>query len=270
VAENVSFPLQVQKVARIRRRERVAETLTLLRIDSLANQRPDQLSPIQRRRAALARALVVEPEFLVLDEPFGGLEARTRDELRDEILRLHGETEITTLVLTRDAREALAVAERVAVLDLGRVLQSGAPAEVYNRPADAFVARLLGPANLFQGQVEGTDARGEVVVRTPFGRLVGQAAAPLADGAPVTVAIRPEALALGPVATGSNRFNATIERLTFLGETRLVHLRGPGDWPVLALALQGPSQALREGQSVTLSVAPEFVVVLPGKYAVVK
>jgi len=271
VASNVGFPLKLQRVARTQRQARTAEALTLLRIDSLADQRPERLTPLQRQRVALARALVIDPELLILDEPFARLEPRARDELRDEIVRLHGETEVTTLVLTRDAREALAVAGRLAVLDLGRVIQAGAPYEVYNRPADAFVARLLGPANLLQGQVEGTDARGEVVVRTPFGRLVGQAAAgPLAAGAPVTVAIRPEALALGSVSSGANRFNATVERLTFLGETRQVHLRGPGDWPVVALALQCQSQSLREGQSVTLSVAPEFVVVLLGKYAVAK
>lgn len=269
VIENITFPLKVQRVARERRAARAAEVLSLLRIDSLAALRPSALTAVQRQRAALARALVTEPELLILDEPFARLEPRARDELREEILRLHGETETTTLVLTRDAREALAVAGRLAVLDLGRVVQAGAPHEVYNRPADAFVARLLGPANLLQGHVEGTDARGEVVVRTPFGRLVGQAVAgPLAAGAPVTVAIRPEALAFGPVAPGANRFNATIERLVFLGETRQIHLRGPGDWPVVALALQCQSQVLREGQSVTLSVAPEFVVVLLGKYAV--
>ena len=271
VAENVGFPLKLQRVARDRQRARTAEALSLLRIDSLAGQRPDRLTALQRQRVALARALVTDPELVVLDDPFARLEPRARDELREEIVRLHGETETTTLVLTRDPREALAVAGRLGVLDLGRVVQSGPPSEVYNRPADAFVARLLGPTNLVQGQLEGTDVRGEVVVRTPLGRLVGQAASgPFAAGAPVTVAIRPEALGLGTVAPGANRFHATIERLTFLGETREIHLRGPGDWPVMALALQCQSQALREGQSVTLSVPPEFVIVLMGKYAVVK
>ena len=192
VAENAAFPLKVQGVARDQRRARAAESLSLLRIDSLADLRPERLTPLQRQRVALARALVSAPELLILDEPFARLEPRARDELRDEIVRLHGETDTTTLVLTRDAREALAVANRLAVLDLGRVVQAGAPSDVYNRPADAFVARLFGPANLLQGQVEGTDARGDLVVRTPFGRLVGQTAAgPLTAGVAVTVAIRP-------------------------------------------------------------------------------
>jgi ABC-type Fe3+/spermidine/putrescine transport system ATPase subunit len=270
VAENVGYGLRIQRVGRRARRKRVAEVLGSVGIDSLAEKHPDQLSGLQRQRVALARALIVEPELLILDEPLGRLEARVRDEFRDEILRLHDETEIATLVLTHDAKQALAMAGHLAVMDLGRIVQVGPPHEVYNRPADAFVARFLGPANLLQGQVEGTDARGEVVVRTPVGRLIGHAAAgPLPPGSPVTIAIRPEALTFGvPVPTGSNRFAATIERLVFLGEVRQVHLRGPGDWPVVALALQSQSNGLREGQSLTLSVPPELVVVLLGKYAV--
>jgi len=182
------------------------------------------------------------------------------------------EAEVTTLILTSDAREALALADHLAVMDLGRVVQSGPPAEVYNRPVDAFVARFLGPINLIQGQVESSDARGEVVVRTSLGRLVGRSAASaaVAAGSPVTVALRPEALGIGaPVPAGANRFVATVERLVFLGETRQVHLRGSNDWPVVALALQSQSQGLREGQSLTVHVAPDHVVVLPAKYAVV-
>lgn len=269
VAGNIAYALKLQRVPRRERRERVAEALGALRIDSLAEKLPDELSGLQRQRVALARALAVRPELLILDEPLGRLEARVRDEFRDEVRRIHAETEITTLVLTHDAREALALADRLAVMDLGRIVQVGSAHEVYNRPADAFVARFVGPTNLLQGQVESADSRGEVVVRTPFGRMVGQSAGGvLSQGSPVTVSIRPEAVSLGPtIPPDSNRFAATIERLVFLGEVRQVHLRGPGDWPVMALALQSQSHSLREGQSLTFSVAPELVVVLQGKYA---
>jgi ABC-type Fe3+/spermidine/putrescine transport system ATPase subunit len=270
VAENVGYGLKVQGLPRSKRRDRVAEVLNLVRIDSLAEKHPDQLTGLQRQRVALARALAGGPELLILDEPIGRLDPRARDELRDEIRRVHNEIEVTTLALTHDAREALAIADRLAVMDLGRIVQAGTPHEIYNRPADAFIARFLGPTNLLQGQVERTDARGELVVRTPFGRLIGQTTAgTLAQGTPVTIAIRPEVLTLGPnVPIGSNRFMATVERLVFLGEVRQVHLRGPGDWSVLALALQSQSHHLREGQSLTISVPPEHVVVLLGKYAV--
>jgi ABC-type Fe3+/spermidine/putrescine transport system ATPase subunit len=272
VAENVAYGLQLQGVPRGERRVRVAEALSAVTIDSLAEKRPSELSPLQRQRAALARALATRPELLVLDEPLGRLDPRSRDELREEIRRLQAEAELTTLVMTREPREALALADRLAVMDLGRIVQFGLPSDVYNRPHGTFAARFLGPVNLLQGHVETTDALGDLVIRTPFGRLIGQSAAgALAPGTPVTLSIRPEALALGPnVPPDSNRFAATIERLVFLGGVREVHLRGPGDWPVVALALQTHSQTLREGQSLTVSVAPEHVVVLPGKYALPK
>ena len=272
VAEHVEYGLKIQKVPRPERRERVAEALNAARIDSLAKSRPEELSGVQRQRVALARALVAKPEVLILDEPLGRLETRVRDEFRDEIRRTHAETGLTTLVLTNDVREALALAQALAVIDLGKVVQTGTPSEIYNRPADAFVARLLGRTNLVQGQVEGRDARGGVIVRTPFGRMIGHSTSPtLSSGVPVTVSIRPESFSIGTtVPAGSNRFPAMVERLEFLGEVRHVHLRGPGDWPVSALALQSQSDGLREGQSLTVSVPPEHVVVLAGKFAVPK
>jgi ABC-type Fe3+/spermidine/putrescine transport system ATPase subunit len=269
VAENVGYALRLRGLPRPERRDKVAEALGLLRIDSLADKYPDTLSGLQRQRVALSRALASGPELLILDEPTGRLETRVREEFRDDFRRIHAETELTTLVLTHDPREAMALADRLAVMDLGRIIQSGAPHEVYNHPSDAFVARLLGPTNLLQGQVEGTDAHGEVVVRTTFGRIIGHGSGPFVAGTPVTLSIRPEALSLGPnVPADANRFAATIERLVFLGEVRQVHLRGPADWPIVALTLQCHSQNLREGQSLTLAVPPEHVNVLFGKYAV--
>jgi ABC-type Fe3+/spermidine/putrescine transport system ATPase subunit len=179
------------------------------------------------------------------------------------------ESETTTIVFASDPREALAMADQLAVLDLGRVVQSGKPSAVYNRPVDAFVAQFLGPINLIQGQVESTDPRGDLVVRTPLGRLVGRSdSGSMATGSPVTVALRPEALAIGSNAPfDANRFAATVERLVFLGELRQVHLRGSNDWPVIALALQPQSQHLREGQGLTVHISPEHVVILPARYA---
>jgi ABC-type Fe3+/spermidine/putrescine transport system ATPase subunit len=276
VADHVSYPLSLRRVPRPERRERTSEVLTLLRIDTLAPRTPAELSPAQRQRVAIARALAARPELLILDDPLAPLDPRARDELRDEIRRVHAETGLTTLALAAEPRDALALADRLAVMDLGKVVQVGAPGDVYNRPADAFVARLLGPTNLVQGQYETSGARGELIVRTPLGRLIGCAASALPTavdalpaGAPVTVSVRPEALSLGPtIPQGWNRFPATVERLVFLGETRQVFLRGPGEWPIVCTALQSQSQSLREGQGLTLAVAPDHVVVLPGKYAV--
>jgi ABC-type Fe3+/spermidine/putrescine transport system ATPase subunit len=212
--------------------------------------------------------MVLEPDLLILDEPFRRLEAKARDDFRDEIRRVVANSSTTTLILTSDPREALAMADQLVVLDMGRVVQTGRPSDVYNRPFDAFVAQFLGPVNLIQGQVESIDPRGELVVRTPLGRLIGRSdAGSLATGSPVTIAIRPEALALGAqTAFDANRFAATVERLVFLGELRQVHLRGSNDHPVMALALQSHSRNLREGQGLSVHVSPEHVVIFPPRY----
>lgn len=273
VVGNVAYPLRAQRIERALRRRRVLDVLTGLRIDSLAGRRPGQLTASQRLRVAIARAVVAQPEVLVLDEPLGTLEPRARRDFWDDLRRFHAEAGVTTLVLTDDPQEAMALADRLAVIDLGRVIQSGAPHEMYNRPTDVFVARLLGPTNLLHGQVEAhgiaLSGGGEVVVRTPLGRLIGRShSVAVEQGTPVTVTVRPETLAFGPtIPSGWNRFPAMIERIEFRGELRQIHARGPGDWPVIFSAIQSLSQNLREGQSLTLSVAPENVVVLPGKFA---
>ena len=248
----------------------MGEVLSLVGIDSLAGKGLEGLSALQRRRVELARALAIVPELLILDDPSGWLDPHDRSEFRDGVRRIQAETRVTTLVLTRDPREAMTWGDRLAVLELGRIVQVGTPREVYNHPASTFVARLLGATNLMQGKVDGNDSHGEVVVRTPLGRLIGHASAGTpSEGAAVTVSIRPEALTLGPtVPIGSNRFAATVERLAFRGEVREVYLQGPNDWPVVALTLQSQSHALREGQNVTVSVSPEQVVVLPEEFPV--
>ena len=154
-------------------------------------------------RVALARAVVTGPELLILDEPLEQFDTRGREEVWDEIRRLRGELGVTTLLLTRVVPEALAHADRLAVMDLGRIIQVGPPQELYNHPVDVFVARLLGPTNLLQGQIDsnGSESRREVVVRTPLGRLVAKASGSGSDsaqGTPVTISIRPETLSLGP------------------------------------------------------------------------
>ncbi len=271
VAEHVGFPLRMGRRPRAERRRRVAETLTSLRIDSLANRRPEHLSPPQRLRTALARALVTGPELLILDSPLRMLDRREREEAREDLRQVHAESGVTTLAFTDDPDEAMAMADVLAVMDLGRIVQVGPAADLYGRPADVFVARLLGPTNLLQGQVDSLpgDPRGEVIVRTPLGRLIARGASGLSGpGAPVTISVRPECLTVAAsVPTGWNRFPATVERIVFRGEIRQIHARGPADWPILVSVLQGNAPVFREGQSLTISLAPEHVVVLPGKFA---
>lgn len=266
VADNTGYGLRVRGVPRRERRQRALQALSLLRVDLLAQRRPDTLTPLQALRVALARALAIEPAVLVLDEPFTGLEPSERDPFRDDLRRVHEETGATTMVLTRDPREAFALADVAAVLDLGRVLQVGPPGGLYNQPADLFVAQYLGPVNVLEGQLETVDARGEACVRTALGRLVGQAApVALSTGDTVAVVIRPESLNLGGpiIPLGANRLNAVIERQTLLGELCEVQLRGPGDVRLQARALPAQVEGLRDGQTLTVSVVAPQVLVLP-------
>ena len=159
VAQNISFGLDVRKRRNRptgpQRKARVDELLRLVELEGLGGRRPAQLSGGQRQRVALARALAVEPRVLLLDEPFGALDATVRKSLRRELRRIHAATGVTTLFVTHDQEEALELADRVAVLNRGRIEQVGTPSEVYAAPASAFVAGFVGEANRFEGEASG-------------------------------------------------------------------------------------------------------------------
>jgi sulfate/thiosulfate transport system ATP-binding protein len=147
VWENVAFGLKIRKVKRALIRDRVHELLELVQLEGLARRYPAQLSGGQRQRMALARALAVEPRVLLLDEPFGALDARVRKELRKWLRRLHDETHVTTIIVTHDQEEAMEVAEQIAVMNEGRIEQVGSPRELYEHPANEFVMSFVGPVN---------------------------------------------------------------------------------------------------------------------------
>jgi sulfate/thiosulfate transport system ATP-binding protein len=160
VADNIAFGLRVrpraQRPSEARIREKVQELLHLVQLDSLANRFPHQLSGGQRQRVALARALAVEPKVLLLDEPFGALDAKVRKELRRWLRRLHDEMHVTSVFVTHDQEEAMEVADRIVVMNQGRIEQVGAPDEVYDHPASPFVLKFLGDVNLFQSPADGS------------------------------------------------------------------------------------------------------------------
>jgi len=145
VRDNIAFGLKIRKRSKSEVRERVDELLALVHLQGFAERYPSQLSGGQRQRMALARALAVQPRVLLLDEPFGALDATVRKELRDWLRRLHDEVHVTTIFVTHDQEEALEVAEQVAVINGGRIEQTGSPDELYERPANAFVMGFVGP-----------------------------------------------------------------------------------------------------------------------------
>jgi len=153
VADNVAFGLTVRRRPKEETRKRVHELLELVQLEGLGKRYPAQLSGGQRQRMALARALAVEPEVLLLDEPFGALDARVRQELRDWLRRLHDEVHVTTVFVTHDQEEAMQIADQIVLVNHGRVEQIGTPQDLYERPANEFVLRFVGEATLFGGEL---------------------------------------------------------------------------------------------------------------------
>ncbi|HSV08862.1 MAG TPA: sulfate ABC transporter ATP-binding protein [Candidatus Binatus sp.] len=168
VFENVAFGLRVRGESRTRVKERVRKLLRMVQLESLERSVPAQLSGGQRQRVALARALAAEPRVLLLDEPFGALDAKVRQELRQWLRRLHDEIHLTSVFVTHDQEEAFEVADQVVVMNRGRIEQTGTPEEIFDHPASAFVMDFLGNVNVFQGVVQGGRARlGELEVAYP-------------------------------------------------------------------------------------------------------
>jgi sulfate/thiosulfate transport system ATP-binding protein len=233
VRQNVSFGLTVRRESKQAQRTRVDELLELVQLTGFADRYPDQLSGGQRQRVALARALAPRPKVLLLDEPFGALDARVRQELRRWLDALHRELGVTSLLVTHDQEEALELAHKVVVMHHGQVHQIGSPEEVYNRPATPFVAGFVGSANVLHGAVwEG---------HVHFGRSAVSGAHHIDDGSEAVAYVRPHDVRLSVAPAGAMSFPATVERRTDLGWASKVHLRLADGQPLIA---QRPNEDL--------------------------
>ena len=230
----------------------------------LADRRPHQLSGGQQQRVALARALVIEPDAILLDEPLSNLDAKLRIEMRQEIRRIHRETGITTVYVTHDQKEALSMAQRMAVMREGRIEQVGAPRDVYARPRSPFVAEFIGEINFIEGTV--ADLGPPSVVDTALGRVLASAGPEgLSPGERVLCAVRPEAVSLAGDAAdagAANVLQARVEIQTYLGEVEQYTLRGAGQIEIKAVSLNPREAVAQVGQDVTIRFVPEDVVVL--------
>jgi putative spermidine/putrescine transport system ATP-binding protein len=218
VWENVAYPLRVRAVARAERRRQAEAMLELVGLDGYGERLPAALSGGQQQRVALARALVFKPRTLLLDEPLSALDAATRIAMRDEIRRIQKQQNIASLLITHDRDEALSLADRVAVLREGRLVQVAPPQELYDRPADAFVAGFIGRTNLIDGRVVAPDA-----VETAIGRLATPPHA-LPRGTAVRLLVRPERIEPSVAAAGENVFAAAIVHDRFFGASREIDL----------------------------------------------
>src|SRR5947209_10089246 len=215
VAENVAYGLEVRAVSAAEKKTRVAEALEIVQMQKLAGQNPNQLSGGQQQRVALARALVIRPDLLLLDEPLSNLDAKLRLEMREEIRRIHAQTKITTIYVTHDQKEALSLADRMAVMRDGVIEQLGDPRAVYRSPANRFVADFIGEINWFPAEVQ-SRSDDQVIVKTDFGEFHAPLDAKLAVKQKVWMGFRPEAVEMG--ADRHNSLATTIGHVSYLGE----------------------------------------------------
>jgi iron(III) transport system ATP-binding protein len=260
VGENVAFGLREQGVPRAQIAERVDQALASVELGGFGARRIDQLSGGEQQRVALARALIVRPRCLLLDEPLANLDARLRRAMRDQIRRICKSFGLASIYVTHDQKEALSVADRIAVMQKGRLLQVGSPREVYRRPASRAVAEFLGETNLVAGEVVSADAAGTEIACS-LGRLRA-ASQEARSGATVWVSIRPESWRMVASASGGvNRLSAVRREVVYLGDVAEHRLQAGEQTLLVTEANPGPT-AGETGEAVTLEVAPEDVVLL--------
>ena len=261
VAGNVSFGLEMAGRPRAEIAERVERALEVVRLTGLGGRRVDQLSGGQRQRVALARAVVLEPEVLLLDEPMSALDRKLRQEMRAEVKSLHRRLGTTFLFVTHDQEEALALSDRVAVLNDGLVEQVGSPSEVYDAPRTRFVAEFLAVRNLLAAEVQSSDGSSAVVC-TDGGATLRSSAPGLVAGERVLLGIRPERMRFdGP---GENRVPGVLEDRVFLGDRSEWRVRAGGD--ILTVAEPGATNGRKPGDAVTVTFAAAALLRLePGR-----
>jgi spermidine/putrescine transport system ATP-binding protein len=227
VAENVAFPLRMASVRRAEREQRTREALEQVRLADFAHRRPDQLSGGQRQRVAVARALVNRPRLLLLDEPLAALDLKMREQMQIELISLQMEVGITFVYVTHDQGEALALSDRLAVMNNGRVEQVGDPSDVYEFPDTRFVADFIGTCNLLDGSV-GQSETGLVYLDVPgLGPLGVASDASPRTGAPGTLAVRPEKVRIDAriePATHENRLEGTVHDQLYLGDVTVYRI----------------------------------------------
>ncbi|MFM9271955.1 ABC transporter ATP-binding protein [Halomonas elongata] len=254
VRDNLAFGLKMRGLPAAKRDAKVDEIADFIKLGDLVDRRVDQLSGGQRQRIALARALVCEPDVLLLDEPLSALDAGLRSQLQVELQRLQKRLGMTFVFVTHDQDEAMVMSDRIAVLDSGNIQQVGAPNDVYERPANAFVARFMGHDNLFAIHRSEGDW-----VETEIGRLrlLPDEQRDTADG---WLLVRPETLELGPeVPEGYNRLEGIVRERLYRGSRIEYRLEVNGQ-AVMAVASNLGQRIHREGDEVTISVCPEDLV----------
>jgi spermidine/putrescine ABC transporter ATP-binding subunit len=265
VADNVAYGLKVTGVPRDETKRRVGEALDMVKLTALADRKPDQMSGGQRQRVALARALVKRPKVLLLDEPLSALDAKLREEMRLELTRLQENVGITFIIVTHDQDEALSMASRIAVMDRGAVKQIATPTELYEHPANKFVADFIGKVNLIDASANRAGNR-MICDAEGLGRL--DLPSDVDFSGPVAIAVRPEKLKIGksePKADGLIKVEGTVRDVAYYGDTSHVVVACDNGLE-LSVNVQNESRAggagVERGQKVWVHWTPEDTLVL--------
>jgi iron(III) transport system ATP-binding protein len=267
VFKNVSFPLDVlsrgRRPARSQVREQVMRVLEVTELSKFADRPATKLSGGQQQRLALARALVTQPDLMLLDEPLSNLDAKLRETMRFELKRLQRELGLTTVYVTHDQAEALAMSTRIAVMNAGRIEQIGKPRDIYMKPETQFVAEFIGTSNFITGKV-GPRIGDVVRIDTPEGTLWSSCASALTEGNEALVALRPESLSIAPTAGPApnmrNEWRGSVLNRAFMGDS-VDHIVGIGKFELRVRC--NPSISIAPQTEVYVCVDPENVTVVP-------
>jgi putative spermidine/putrescine transport system ATP-binding protein len=266
VGENIGFPLKVRGTPRAEIAAKVARALSMVRLDGLADRRPQQLSGGQQQRVAVARALVFEPRLVLLDEPLGALDRQLREQMQYELKHLHARLGVTMVYVTHDQVEAMTMSDRVAVFSTGQLRQVAPPRQLYEAPESLFVAQFLGESNTLPGVVESRSGD-QCSVKLPGGAtVVATAVGICVTGAAVNVALRPEKMLLGPVAMACpNHFPATLLEVSFLGDQLRLRFGALGrEDIVVKLSNAAGQQSLEAGATIEIGWRAEDCRALAG------
>ncbi len=270
VADNIAFGLRQAGLPRAEIEARVRELVALVQLGGLEGRRPAALSGGQKQRVALARALARRPKVLLLDEPLAALDKRIREETQFELMRIRRELGATFLIVTHDQDEAMTLADRIAVMEAGRIAQVGTPREIYETPATVSVARFIGDINLVEAVATAVHADRTVSLASPLARgalLASARGAPPAEGQALTLAFRPENVRVqaGAAAAGANAFPGELQDIAYRGDNALLVVRAAGGQTLRASA-RGADAArwldVGKGAPVVLSVDPAHAWVM--------
>jgi iron(III) transport system ATP-binding protein len=262
VAQNVAFGLEMRGISKSEILAKVQRILELVELTGLEHRAPEQLSGGQQQRVALARAIITEPRVLLFDEPLSNLDAKLREQMRGEVRRLQQRLGITSIYVTHDQAEAMALSDRIVVMEAGRVQQAGKPLDIYARPANRFVADFIGRVNFLEGRVVSVGPGGVRVDVRGRSLEVPAASVPLAVGDAATLVVRPETIRLAPSA-GASSFTGTIRRATYLGATVEYELEWEGATILAVISSPLEQGVLAEGAKTAFDFPPATAHALP-------